>query len=74
MGEQHNDVSVDAKFIQANSLLYGLHVHQATGMVAVQADCPMTAAVALLVDHATAHGLSIEQTAHDVVDRRLRFD
>ena len=73
VGEQNNESSVDATYVEANGFRYGMRVHQATGMVAVQADCPVAAAVALLVGHAEDHGLSIDETAQYVVERRLRF-
>ena len=73
VGEPNNDLIVDATFIETSGSLYQMRVYQAAGMVAVQADCPVTAAVALLVDHATDHGLSIAETAQHVVERRLRF-
>ena len=74
VGEQNNGLIVDSKSIEASSFLYGMRVHQAAGMVAVQADCPVATAVELLLGHARDHGLSIDETAQDVVERRLRFD
>ena len=61
-------------FLDDTRLLYGLRVHQATGMVAVQANCPIPEAFALIRDQAEEDGCSIERTAHEVIERRLRFD
>jgi transcriptional regulator with GAF, ATPase, and Fis domain len=49
-------------------------VHQATGMVSVQAGVPIGDAMALLQAHAFADGRSISAVAADVVARHLRFD
>jgi hypothetical protein len=49
-------------------------VHQATGMVSVQAGVPIGDALALLQAHAFADGRSISGVAADVVARHLRFD
>jgi transcriptional regulator with GAF, ATPase, and Fis domain len=49
-------------------------VHQATGMVSVQAGVPIGDALALLQAHAFADGRSISGVAADVVARDLRFD
>ena len=72
MGEQNHSEN-GTSFVGANGP-FGLRVHQAAGMVAVQAACPVPTAVELLVGHATKHGCSVDQTAQEVVDRRLRFD
>jgi AmiR/NasT family two-component response regulator len=61
-------------FTEDARLPYGLRVHQATGMVAVQANCSIPEAFALICDQAADDGCSIERTAHDVIERRLRFD
>jgi hypothetical protein len=74
LADQTDTANVDTTFTEENGFLYGLRVHQATGMVAVQAECPIAAAFALIIGHATEQGCSIDQTAQDVIERRLRFD
>ncbi len=49
-------------------------VHQAAGMVMVQAGLPIDEALARLRAHAFATGLGLAQVATDVVAGRLRFD
>lgn len=49
-------------------------VHQATGMVAVQADVGLTEALLLIRARAFAEGRSMMDVALDVVARRLRFE
>ena len=54
----------------------GLHrvvVHQASGMVSVQAGVPVTQALLLLRAHAYRYGRTVVDVAEDVVARRLRF-
>jgi GAF domain/ANTAR domain len=48
-------------------------VHQATGMILVQLDIDATEAFARLKAHAFASGISIQEVAKDVVQRRLSF-
>ena len=48
-------------------------VHQATGMILVQLDTSATEAFARLRAHAFASGISIQEVAKDVVQRRLNF-
>lgn len=48
-------------------------VHQATGMVSVQAAVGLTDALLLLRAHAFAHDLPIGDVARDVVDRKINF-
>jgi hypothetical protein len=48
-------------------------VHQATGMVAVQIDSDMGAALARIRAYAFANELSIFEVADQVIDRRLRL-
>jgi hypothetical protein len=43
-------------------------------MVAVQANCSVAVALDLIVDHAAEHQRTVDETAVDVVERRLRFD
>ena len=49
-------------------------VHQASGMVAVQLDVPLSQALIRLRAHAFGNNRSLTDVARDVVDRRLRFD
>lgn len=49
-------------------------VHQATGMVAAQAQVPIVDALALLRAHAYTAERSLNDVAADVVGRRLRLD
>jgi hypothetical protein len=49
-------------------------VHQATGMVSVQADVPVEDAVILLRAYGFAHARPIHDVANDVVEGQLRFD
>ncbi|WP_344523949.1 ANTAR domain-containing protein [Streptomyces albiaxialis] len=54
----------------------GLHrvvVHQASGMVSVQAGVPVAQALLLLRAHAYRYGRPVVEVAEDVVARRLRF-
>jgi AmiR/NasT family two-component response regulator len=48
-------------------------IHQATGMVAAQADCDIDEALARLRIRARATGQTLEQTALDVLDGEIRF-
>lgn len=48
-------------------------IHQATGMVLVQTDSTADEALLLLRGHAFASGRSLQETALDVVSRRLDF-
>ncbi|MNI38106.1 ANTAR domain protein [compost metagenome] len=48
-------------------------IHQATGMVLVQTDSTAAEALQLLRGHAFASGRSLQDTASDVVSRRLDF-
>jgi AmiR/NasT family two-component response regulator len=50
------------------------HVHQATGMVSVQAHCDMTEAFNRLKIRAAATGQSMEHMALNVLDHLVRFD
>jgi hypothetical protein len=51
-----------------------IHVHQATGMIAAQAHCDVDEALNRLLIRAAATGVSVEELALDVLDRRVRFD
>ena len=50
------------------------HVHQATGVISVQAHCDVTEAYNRLKIRAAATGKSIEHMALDVLDHITRFD
>jgi AmiR/NasT family two-component response regulator len=51
----------------------GVHVHQATGMVAAQVGCDIEEAFNRLMIRAAALNQSLELTALDVIDRVIRF-
>src|SRR5438132_8075234 len=65
---------VEQQLVGADGRSYGLRVHQATGMVAAQVDCQVAAALDLLVEYAAEHECTVDQTASDVIERRVRFD
>ena len=52
---------------------YGAKVHQASGMVSVQADCALEAALDLMVERAQVSGQSLDDVADAVLERRIRF-
>ncbi|GHE52369.1 GAF domain-containing protein [Streptomyces longispororuber] len=52
---------------------YGAVVHQATGMVSVQASVPLAQALLRLRAHAFRHGRTVAEVAEDVTARRLHF-
>ncbi len=54
--------------------LFGAAVHQATGMIAAQANCDIVEALNRLKIRAAAMGQSVNDTALDVLDRVIRFD
>lgn len=60
---------------QGSGLIVGArrHVHQATGMVAVQLDTSVTDALSRLRGHAYAADRSVDDVARDVVTRVLDF-
>jgi hypothetical protein len=49
-------------------------VHQATGIVAVQAGCHVDEGFELLVIRARARNQTVEMAALDVLDHVIRFD
>ena len=49
-------------------------VHQAAGMIAVQLGVGVDEALVRLRAHAFSHDRNLIDVAHDVIDRRLRFD
>jgi hypothetical protein len=64
--------SVDPKLEMQSKLR--LVVHQASGMVASQLDIPVADALDRLRAYAFANDRSLEDTAKDVMARRIRFD
>jgi AmiR/NasT family two-component response regulator len=50
-----------------------MQVHQASGMVTVQAGVSIDEAFLMLRAHAFATGRPVAEVAKDVVERRLRF-
>ena len=62
------------RLIGANGGSYGSRVHQATGIVSVQADCATGVALNLLVEYAVQHNRTVVDIATDVIERRVRFD
>ncbi|WP_189859553.1 GAF and ANTAR domain-containing protein [Streptomyces poonensis] len=55
------------------SVLYRASVHQATGMISVQAGVSLPQAMLLLRAHAYRHGKPVLDVAGDVVARRIHF-
>ncbi|MFI0446377.1 GAF and ANTAR domain-containing protein [Actinomadura sp. 6N118] len=55
------------------SLALGPEIHQAAGMVSVQLDCGIEAAMVRLRAHAFVHEVALTKVARQVVERRLRF-
>ncbi|HTD50564.1 MAG TPA: ANTAR domain-containing protein [Acidimicrobiia bacterium] len=53
--------------------VYSATVHQASGMVALQADCTFADAIQLMQDRAIVQGLALEQVATAVLDRSISF-
>ena len=53
---------------------WGLQVHQAAGMITVQSTVDIFEALTLMIDHANATDRTLQQTAVEVVEGRLRFD
>jgi len=58
----------------ADPLFFAGVVHQAIGMVCVQAGVSKDAALNLLMDASVAADVTLEQLAVSVVDRTIRFD
>jgi hypothetical protein len=63
---------LDQQFVDGTS--NSLEIHQASGIVSVQLDIPVGAALAVLRAHAYAEQRSLREVADDVVSRRLRLD
>ena len=60
--------------VWADAPLHRAHVHQATGMIVVQAEVPVATALAMLRAFAFANERPIDEVAGDVVARRLSFE
>ena len=58
---------------ESNSVLYRAAVHQATGMISVQAGVPLAQALLRLRAYAFRHGQPVVEAAEDVVARRVHF-
>jgi AmiR/NasT family two-component response regulator len=56
-----------------NGSPFSAELHQAQGMVSVQAGCTMDEALELLRDRAMVEGLSLKAIAAGVIDRTIRF-
>lgn len=56
-----------------DAVAHRAEVHQASGMVAIQLQRPVTEALAALRAHAFAHGQPVAAVAADIVERRLRL-
>lgn len=54
--------------------LYSATVHQASGMVAVQAMCTIADAVELMKGRAAETGGTLDEIAEGVIERAIRFD
>jgi hypothetical protein len=53
---------------------YSAEVHQAQGMVSVQADCTLDEALSRMKTFAAATNATLEQVADDVIKRRVRIE
>ena len=74
MDRRHTSYHVDeSPLLTASVSPYSLRVHQATGMVSVQASCSVAAALDLLIEHANKYECSIDELATAVIDRRIRL-
>ena len=51
----------------------GIHVHQASGMVAAQAECDIDEALQLMIIRAAALRVPLEDMALDILDHRVTF-
>ena len=71
------EAGADTDILVAELADVGRHqtqIHQATGMVSVQAGVPVSDALALLRARAFSAGRPLSAVAAEVVERRLRFD
>lgn len=60
--------------VLVDGLSSSVEVHQAAGIVSVQLEIPVAAALAVLRAHAFTRGCSITELATEVVEHRLRLD
>jgi len=56
-----------------SGLGYSNWVHQASGMLSVQAHCTVGEALTWLTERAEATGQTLDEIATEVLERRLRF-
>lgn len=56
-----------------SALDYSNWVHQASGMLSVQAHCTVGEALTWLTERAEATGQTLDEIATEVLERRLRF-
>lgn len=69
-----NRCCADTQGVDNGSLLgYRAVVHQASGMVSVQAACTCAEAIDLMKDRASVESLTLEQVAAGVLDRSIQF-
>ena len=59
--------------VLADGLASSVEVHQASGIVSVQLDVPVAAALAVMRAHAFAQGRSLAEVAAEIVEHRLRL-
>jgi hypothetical protein len=52
---------------------YGIEIHQAAGMVSIQADCELEQAYVLMSDRAQVARVSLDDIALAVIVRSIRF-
>ena len=57
-----------------DSRLYTVSVHQASGMVAVQAMCTIAEAVQLMMGRSVRESHTLDEIASAVIARTVRFD
>ncbi|WP_242582751.1 GAF and ANTAR domain-containing protein [Streptomyces sp. MST-110588] len=68
-GEQQEAIAAG----ENHSIFYGAAVHQATGMISVQAGVPLAQALLRLRAYAYRRGRTVAEVATDVVARRVHF-
>jgi hypothetical protein len=52
---------------------YNMQIHQAAGIVSIQADCELEQSYVLMSDRATVAQVSLDDIALAVIDRSIRF-
>ena len=62
-----------SKEIMATAEEMSDRVGQASGMVSVQADCPLDEALVIMMDRASVQHQTLTQIAEGVIQRRIRF-